>query len=238
MHEPVWRLLPLRFVTHSYRVARIAMQFGWLPGARYTNLRDVKKFDEIGFLDIDWKNYSFKRHLAAVRATRPLVTVAQDVENRGCVKRIIDQAWELAMYAKHVVIVPKIAISKHDLEQHIPESFIMGYSVPTRYGQTTLSPHMFRRPVHLLGGRPDVQRHLGEAMRVFSLDCNRFTLDAQFGDYFDGETFRPHPVGGYERCIVDSLRNINALWAGYDAEAKNEGERIPFSARAMRAEAR
>ena len=55
-----------------------------------------------------------------------------------------------------------------------------------------------RRPVHLLGGRPDVQRRLAELMPVFSIDTNRFTLDAAFGDYFDGEMFRPHPIGGYE----------------------------------------
>ncbi len=52
----------LKFVTHSKRVSSIAKRLGWLPGARYTNLRDVRKFDQIGFLDIDWKNYNFRRH--------------------------------------------------------------------------------------------------------------------------------------------------------------------------------
>ena len=45
-----------------------------------------------------------------------------------------------------------------------------------------------------------------------SRDCNRFTLDAKFGDYFDGFMFRPHPTGGYLRCIEDSLVRINSLW--------------------------
>ena len=53
-------------------------------------------------------------------------------------------------------------------------------------------------------------------MPVVSFDCNRFTLDAAFGDYFDGETFRPHPVGGYDRCIIDSVKSINKLWASYE----------------------
>jgi hypothetical protein len=52
-------------------------------------------------------------------------------------------------------------------------------------------------------------------MPVVSMDCNRFTLDAQFGDYFDGRRFRPHPVGGYERCLEDSVLNINKLWVDY-----------------------
>ena len=42
----------LKFVAHSHRVVSIAKRHGWLPAARYTNLRDVKKFDQIGFLDI------------------------------------------------------------------------------------------------------------------------------------------------------------------------------------------
>jgi hypothetical protein len=52
-------------------------------------------------------------------------------------------------------------------------------------------------------------------MDVVSFDCNRFTLDAQFGDYFDGRAFRPHPRGGYEACIRASIRNINKLWRSY-----------------------
>jgi uncharacterized protein DUF6610 len=59
-------------------------------------------------------------------------------------------------------------------------------------------------------------------MHVRSLDCNRFTLDAAFGDYFNGEIFKPHPEGGYERCIEDSLRNINALWKDYPSRDYQE----------------
>ncbi len=54
-------------------------------------------------------------------------------------------------------------------------------------------------------------------MNVISVDCNRFTLDAEFGDYFDGETFRPHPKGGYKRCLRASILNINRLWETYNA---------------------
>jgi hypothetical protein len=103
-----------------------------------------------------------------------------------------------------------------ELEVVIPKEFILGYSVPTKYGMTSICPNRFKRPVHLLGGRPDIQRKLAEIMNVFSFDCNRFTLDAGYGDYFDGETFRPHPVGGYERCVADSITNINSLWEDYN----------------------
>ena len=210
----------LKFVAHSYRVLKIAHRFGWLPGARYTNLRDLRNCEQVGFIDIEWANYSFRRHLEAVKATRPLLTVAMDVINARKLPAILDQALELNLYCDRVVVVPKHLSMANKLDTLIPKQFILGYSVPTRYGGTRISTSCFRRPVHLLGGRPDVQRKLAEVMPVVSIDCNRFTLDAAFGDYFDGETFRPHPSGGYERCIRDSLKNMNLLWKSYKSDVR------------------
>lgn len=206
----------LKFVAHSHRVLRIARRFGWLPGARYTNLRDVRKYDRVGFLDIEWKNYSFERHLRAAKATRPILTVALDVDDPRKLPQILEQASELSLYSDRVIIVPKHPSLSNKLDTHIPNKFVLGYSVPTRYGGTSIPAKFFKRSVHLLGGRPDVQRGLAQIMPVISIDCNRFTLDAAFGDYFDGETFKPHPRGGYDRCIRESIRNINGLWKTYD----------------------
>ena len=207
---------PLRFVTHSHRVQELAQRLGWFPAARYTNLRDVKRFDGcLGFLDIDWRNYCFRRHLEAARLTRPLITVARDIVDRRRIYETLDEAEELSNFARFIVIVPKDKRLQHDLEHEIPSKFLLGFSVPTRYGGTEIPPEAFKRPVHLLGGRPEVQRRFARVLKVFSMDCNRFTLDAAFGDYFDGTIFRPHPTGGYERCLKDSLRNIDALWSGY-----------------------
>ncbi|WP_024514041.1 DUF6610 family protein [Bradyrhizobium sp. Tv2a-2] len=209
----------LKFVAHSATVLEIAVQHGWMPGARYTNLRDVKRFSKLGFLDIDWKSYDFRRHLAAAEVTRPLITVARDIEERRDLKRIVDQAYRLLEFATHVVVVPKDPLLEARLCKCIPTEFLLGFSVPTKYGGTKLSPKAFRRPVHLLGGRPDVQRRLADLMPVFSFDTNRFTLDAAFGDYFDGRMFRPHPIGGYRNCLAASLKNMTSLWATYHAKA-------------------
>jgi len=218
----------LKFVNHSATVLNIAVAYGWLPGARYTNLRDVRAFKKLGFLDIEWKRYDFRRHLEAAMATRPIMTVARDVEEKRDLRRIIDQAYRLLECAKFVVVVPKDPALETKLNTSIPKEFLLGFSVPTRYAGTSLSPHAFTRPVHLLGGRPDVQRRLANTMPVFSLDLNRFTIDAAFGDYFDGETFRPHPVGGYVRCLSASLKNITAIWKGYrfKTERGGHGKRI------------
>jgi hypothetical protein len=205
----------LKFVAHSFRAASIAMQHGWLPGARYTNLRDARRFERLGFLDINWKNYNFSRHLEAARSTRPMLTVARDIEDLADLDRTLDEAFELLCYADAVIVVPKDPRLGSCIDDLIPETFMLGYSVPTRYGGTSLPLSAFCRPVHLLGGRPDVQRRLAQSLPVVSMDCNRFTLDARFGDYFDGQRFRPHPEGGYDQCINASVVNINGLWLDY-----------------------
>lgn len=207
----------LRFISHSHRVLTIAKRYGWLPAARYTNLRDTRGVGTTSFLDIDWQNYSFSRHLSAAEQVRPLVTVARDIDSIDDLSRTLKQAQRLEAYAQWVVIVPKDPRLAPHLDEAIPRRYLLGYSVPTRYGATPIEPDQFRRPVHLLGGRPDIQRELAEEMPVVSIDGNRLTLDARFGDFFDGQTFRPHPEGGYERCITDSLRNVAALWEGYEA---------------------
>ena len=145
------------------------------------------------------------------------MTVARDIEDASALPDIIREASELKKYAKNVIVVPKDCALENRLEALIPSEFLLGYSVPTRYGGTKIPTSSFRRPVHLLGGRPDIQRSLANFMPVMSFDCNRFTLDASFGDYFDGARFKPHPVGGYEVCLNASIANIDALWCDYDA---------------------
>lgn len=207
----------LKFVAHSKKVISIAKEYGWHPGARYTNLRDVKtfSFSELGFLDINWKSYSHERHVEAAAETTPRLTIARDVECIFSLDKIIKEAETLLKYSRHVAIVPKDILMNGRLKELIPKDFLLAYSVPTKYGGTQVSIESFDRPVHLLGGRPDTQRALAEKMKVFSIDCNRFTLDAKYGDYFDGVKFRRHPVGGYERCLIDSIENINKIWFGY-----------------------
>lgn len=60
-----------------------------MPGARYTNLRDVRQCKRVGFIDIEWKSYCFKRHLEAVKANQPLVTVARDIEKASELEEVL-----------------------------------------------------------------------------------------------------------------------------------------------------
>lgn len=208
----------LKFVAHSKKVICIAKEYGWHPAARYTNMRDVKTFEfrKIGFVDIDWKKYCFVRHLETVAVHKPRITIARDIECIFQLESILKEAESLLEHSKQVALVPKDPNLNDRLSELIPKEFLLAYSVPTKYGGTAVSIESFDRPVHLLGGRPDVQRTLANELKVYSMDCNRFTYDARFGDYFDGEIFRPHPTGGYDICLRDSIKNINALWDNYE----------------------
>lgn len=210
----------IKIVNHSKKTLDIALKHGWHVGVKYTNLRDVKHFDTVTFIDIDWKNYNFKKHLEAVIKYRPKLTVARDIVNINDLYDILNEAETLQKYCEQVIIVPK-AIELIDKLYLIPEKFILGYSVPTKYGKTDIPPEKFsNRKVHLLGGRPDVQRTLANKMNVVSFDCNRFTLDAKFGDYFVGNKFTPHINGGYVNCINDSILNINKIWEDYHGQER------------------
>lgn len=214
--------VPIRVICHGRPTLRAAVKCGWLPGARYTNLRDIVGFDEIGLIDIDWQYYDFRKHLDAVKATKPLLTIARDIEDKSQLKRVLDQANELALWTSRVVIVPKDPRLAPNLSELIPPNFLLGYSTPTRYGATVIPPSSFRsREVHLLGGRPDIQFSLAQFLNVYSLDCNRITLDAGYGDYFNGSGFKPHPNGGYYSCIKASLKEINRLWNTKNTRTSN-----------------
>src|SRR5690242_9201702 len=121
----------LKFVAHSATALKIAVTHGWLPGARYTNIRDVRHFPRLGFLDIDWKRYDFKRHLETAQLTRPIMTVARDIEDKRDLRRTLDQAYRLQEFSTYVVVVPKDPLLESRLSTSIPTEFLLGFSVPT-----------------------------------------------------------------------------------------------------------
>lgn len=208
---------PEHIICHSKYVLDIAMTFGWKAGARYTNLRDVRHLNSVFFIDIDWKNYDLDRHMKAVQAKVPNLTVARDIVDANDLDTIVREAEALSRYCEKVIVVPKDPLLIHEERLGVPYMFRLGYSVPTRYGGTEIPTSFYKGSVHLLGGRPDVQRALASEMQIDSVDGNRLTLDAKFGDFFDGERFRPHPEGGYRRCVEDSIRNIELMWEAPEA---------------------
>ena len=130
----------LKFVSHSKRAIRIAVDNGWFPGARYTNLRDIRSvsFERVGFLDIDWKNYDFAKHIDTAAATLPKLTIARDIESIFKLDDILKEAEKLKKYSSIVAIVPKDYRLAGRIEELVPQEFILAYSVPTAYGCTSI----------------------------------------------------------------------------------------------------
>lgn len=204
---------PLKFAAHSKLVQDITTAHGWLPAARYTNLRDVRSYSSLGFLDIDWKDYNFEAHIRAAEKTRPHITIARDVIHLDDLTDILSEADRLLEFSERVAIVPKDERFNHQgLSDLIPARFMLAYSVPSRYGGTAVSPEHFDRETHLLGGSPARQLELADKLKVYSLDCNRFTIDAKFGDRFDGTRFISARHLGYRECLTQSVLAINDAW--------------------------
>lgn len=204
---------PLKFAAHSKLVQDITTAHGWLPAARYTNLRDVRSYCTLGFLDIDWKDYNFEAHIRAAEKTRPHITIARDVICLDDLPDILSEADRLLEFSERVAIVPKDEQFNHQiLSDLIPARFMLAYSVPSRYGGTSVSPELFDRDTHLLGGAPARQLELADKLQVYSLDCNRFTIDAKFGDRFDGTRFVASRHLGYRECLRQSVLAINDAW--------------------------
>jgi hypothetical protein len=106
--------------------------------------------------------------------------LARDIEDIRHLDEVLAEAEQLRKFSKLVAIVPKDPKLGRRLERLIPNEYLPGYSCPTRYGGTTIPPSKFTRPVHILGGRADVQRRIAAKLPVYSFDCNRFTLDAAY----------------------------------------------------------
>jgi len=185
-----------KYVTHGRRVQTLARRHGWLTGARYTNLRDVRGLGQLGFLDIDWHKYDFRRHLEVAQETSPKLTIAKDVDDLSCLTQTLDEAYALKEYCEVVAIVPKDPLMEHGLEDIVPSDFIFAYSVPTRYGGTAISPVLFKREVHLL-----VVSRIFRFLGLVSDPVRRLPF-ASAGPY-RGIAARPT---GFRRCVSTSPR--------------------------------
>jgi hypothetical protein len=205
----------LKIVNHGRFVQRLVAKRGWGCGARYTNLRDVREQNIVAMIDVDWRRYSYKHHLAAVQAIRPFMTVVRDIESEKEFNKALRAADKFLDWVEYVIIVPKFSKWSRAHERQLSNRHIVGFSLPTRYGSTTLSISQIEHQIHLLGGRPDRQRHMAANANVVSIDCNRFTLDAAYGDYFDGLKYNYSRQLDYELCLLNSMLGIEQAWSDY-----------------------
>lgn len=169
------------------RYSDIAKECGFLLGGRLPGTI----YHDIYFADQDWKSPRREQYMDALAEYTPHMATVLDLEREDQFVEVMDWAEEAAQYVEIVIIIPKVS----GITKKIPESINgkhirFGYSVPTRYGKTTIPLEEFgNRDVHLLGGSPQAQFSMcgihfpkeqtrffidKPALNVHSLDGNMF----------------------------------------------------------------
>jgi hypothetical protein len=178
---------------------------------------------KVTFVDCDYKKYNHEKHLKSVKEFKPKYATVRDIMSEEQCKeagieyfplnQILDYAYELKEYADNVILIPKI-----DVIDQIPDGFMLGYSIPTSHGGTTVPINRFNsHKVHLLGGSWEKQLYNIERYNfIVSCDNNHLNKIAIYGqfNYPDGKTgdlkndFNLEPVNHWHVATVLSFGNI------------------------------
>jgi hypothetical protein len=200
-------------------LAEIAQEEGFMYGSRSDDVRTDPRCN--GIIDINWRNYQWQSHLAAVQAHQPRYAVATDIVNRASFAVVMKLATELERCCERVIIVPK----QKGLVSKIPRKYVIGISIPTSYsGFIPQCEELSGRDVHLLGGSPKQQQHYwkqyqGLDINVTSLDINCHNKVSSFGKYWDGSKWVHegiHVIDKYE-AFRKSCQGIMAMWKALGA---------------------
>ncbi|NLE89805.1 MAG: hypothetical protein GX602_02530, partial [Dehalococcoidales bacterium] len=95
------------------KLAKIAIEEGFLYGSRSDDIRDVHCN---GLIDIKWENYDWIDHVCKVKSHRPKYAVVPDILSVDKLPHALSKAEELEPYCGKVIIVPKV----HGLISQIP----------------------------------------------------------------------------------------------------------------------
>jgi len=155
-------------------LAQIAIDHGFKYGAQ---LPDTI-YHPLYFADQDWKKPDRVAYMAALAEHRPVIATILDWEREGQLPEVLDWAEEAAQFVERVLIVPKVIGGIGQIPRTIGKHPVaLAYSVPTRYGGTSVPIWEFAGwPVHLLGGSPQKQMEAYSYLRniadVISADSN------------------------------------------------------------------
>jgi hypothetical protein len=195
------------------RLANIAIEEGFLYGARSDDIRDLRCN---GLIDINWKEYNWESHVNLVAQHKPKYAVVPDILQKRQLEKVLSYAEELKAYCERVIIVPKL----HNIIKLIPRNFVIGISVPTSYaGFLPKTDELVDRKVHFLGGSPRQQRELWKhytkwGIHVTSVDGNSHSKASDYGSYWNGNNWcdtERATIGKYD-AFRKSCRGIMKMW--------------------------
>lgn len=162
---------PTLITTGRADLTAIAAEYGWLRGARLSDLGHYEAHDvSPDFVDMHWEDPDVDALLRTAERHRPRYAVAGDY-NGDNISQINERAAYLREYVENVIIVP------HEPGEvdHVPDWAVVGYSTPTDYAGTDAPIWEYRgRDVHILGGKIEqiceIYAHLADSVQ--SIDSN------------------------------------------------------------------
>jgi hypothetical protein len=209
--------------------ARLAVRDGWWYGFRSDGTHHADELGPTALLDCHWIDPDWKKHLRVAAEVSPWIAAVPDTMVLDEVQRTIDQGNEIAPHCDKVMVIPKCDGVIERLPREIGgKPVVLGYSIPTAYGGTTVPASDFSGwPVHLLGGNTRRQIECFRSMPgAISADGNLAWRLARRGIVvteggYAGKTIKqedgrrwPHGNAHLE-ALYRSLGNIRPLWAKY-----------------------
>lgn len=195
------------------RFAEIAIRHGFLYGSQMPHTVYFPPY----FCDQNWKKPNRQKYMAALDRHRPRIATVLDWELEEQFDEVIGWAEEAAQYVDELVVIPKVTGCVYMIPSAIGgKSVRLGYSIPTKFGGTSVPAWEFGdRPVHLLGGSPRKQIEMSYYLNVVSADGNYAQMMAcRYAEFW--EKGRWHNL--LERIEGDGK---DAMYGAFEISCKN-----------------
>jgi len=185
------------------------------------------------FADQNYFKPDRARYMKMLAEHRPRMATVLDLEYHRTFDEVMDWANEASQYVtESVILIPKVHGSIAQFPREINgKEVVLGYSVKTSHGCTTVNFHEFRGwKVHLLGGNTHTQIMLAaRGLNVVSTDSNIWNLHARAGRFWTAQPIdaanRRYPTlteAGMShiteniplRCLDLTFINVLAAWQG------------------------
>jgi hypothetical protein len=158
------------------RFYEIAKSAGFMYGAQLPST----VYGPLYFADQNWKRPDRTRYLCEIAKHKPYMASVLDWERSEQLPEVLEWAEDIAPHVRVIMIIPKVQNEVERLPRVIGGRPVrLGYSVPTKFGGTSLMSGEFDGwPVHLLGGSPHAQRIFALYLNVVSVDGNMHQMMA------------------------------------------------------------